>query len=93
MERVTIRQLRNDVSRVVRRARSGERMIVTVDGVPAAQIGPLDGPTAPRSLDDLIALGMIVPARTRARAKPARPVRFSGERTSDEIIRGHRDRA
>lgn len=92
MDRVTIRQLRNDVSRVVRRARSGERMIVTVDGVPVAQIGPLDVSAVPRTLDELVAHGMVMPSRTRARPRPARPVRFSGDRTSDEILRAHRDR-
>ena len=92
MERVTIRQLRNDVSRVVRRARTGERMLVTVDGVPVAQIGPLEAAADPKTLDELIALGMVTPPRTQARPRPARPVRFPGERTSDEVLRAHRDR-
>ena len=42
MERVGIRELRNNVAAVVRRAGAGERIVVTVDGVPAAQLGPLE---------------------------------------------------
>lgn len=35
------RELRNNVSDVLRRAEAGERMIVTVDGRPVAELGPL----------------------------------------------------
>src|SRR5213592_4960645 len=40
--RVGIRELRNDVAAVVRRAAAGERITVTVDGRPVAQLGPLE---------------------------------------------------
>src|SRR4029453_1468454 len=46
MERVGIRELRNNVAAVVRRAAGGERVVVTVDGVPVAQLGPLEGARA-----------------------------------------------
>ena len=35
------RELRNNVSEVLRRAESGERLTVTVDGRPVAELGPL----------------------------------------------------
>lgn len=64
--RVGIRQLRNDVAAVVRRAAAGERIIVTLDGVPTAQIGPVRPDDSGRlSLDDLVAAGLALP--------PARP--------------------
>jgi prevent-host-death family protein len=67
MDRVGIRGLRNNVAAVVRRAGGGERIVVTVDGVPAAQIGPLDPPAAP-TIDDLVAAGLARPP-----GRPDRP--------------------
>jgi prevent-host-death family protein len=67
---VGIRELRNDVAAVVRRAAAGERVIVTVDGRPAAQLGPLE-PTGAPALDDLIATGQVVAApRPAPSARP-----------------------
>ena len=43
MERIAVRELRNQASQVVRRARSGERLIITVDGVPAPESGSVSG--------------------------------------------------
>jgi prevent-host-death family protein len=60
--RIGIRELRNDVAAVVRRAAAGERIVVTVDGRPVAQLGPLE-PTGAPTLDDLIASGHVVAAR------------------------------
>lgn len=42
------RELRNNVSEVLRRAEAGERIVVTVDGRPVAELGPVAGarPTA-----------------------------------------------
>ena len=62
MLRVGIRELRNDVAAVVRRAAAGERVVITVDGRPVAQLGPLEPAGAP-TLDDLIASGHVVAAR------------------------------
>lgn len=65
-----MRELRNDVAAVVRRAGAGERIVVTVDGRPVAQLGPLEPVGAP-TLDDLIASGHVRAARRAASA--ARP--------------------
>jgi prevent-host-death family protein len=63
LARVGVRGLRNDVSALLRRAADGERIVITVDGRPTAQLGPLapgdHGPT----LDDLAAAGLIDPPR------------------------------
>jgi len=90
MDQVSIRELRNDVSRIVARVRAGERLIVTSNGVPVAEIGPITRQPATRTLDELIAVGAVIPPRTRAKPKPARPIKFSGPLTTDEILRDMR---
>jgi prevent-host-death family protein len=42
MERIPQRELRNDVSAVLRRVRAGERLRVTVAGRDAADLVPID---------------------------------------------------
>jgi prevent-host-death family protein len=43
---VGIRELRGDLATAVRRAEAGERIVITIGGRPAAQLGPL-GPLGP----------------------------------------------
>jgi antitoxin (DNA-binding transcriptional repressor) of toxin-antitoxin stability system len=70
MERVGIRGLRNDVAAIIRRAGGGERIIVTVDGEPIAQLGPLEATGAP-TIDDLAAAGLVrLPGRADHPAPP-----------------------
>ena len=71
-DRVGIRELRNQVAAVVRRAGGGERVVVTVDGVPVAQLGPLS-PAGGPTLDDLVAAGLAVPPRRPDRPAPPAP--------------------
>lgn len=47
MTTIPQRELRNNVSAVLRRAESGERFTITVDGRPVAELGP---PALPRRL-------------------------------------------
>lgn len=42
MIEVGLREIRQHASEFVRRAEAGERMIVTVSGRPAAQLGPVE---------------------------------------------------
>lgn len=92
MERIAIRELRNQASLVVRRARAGERLIITVDGVPAAEIGPVHAAGRVASLDELIATGAVVSARVRAAAGPAKPVPAPLGRSSSDVLRQLRSR-
>jgi prevent-host-death family protein len=86
--RVGIRELRNNVAAVVRRAARGERIVVTVDGVATAQLGPLE-PTEGATLDDLVAAGLVTPARRpdRPAAEPPEdvPVDARPDRALDEL--------
>ena len=60
MDRIALRELRNNVSQIVRRARAGERLIITVDGIPAAEIGPLRPVDRSTTLEELIATASII---------------------------------
>jgi prevent-host-death family protein len=70
MDRLGIRQLRNASATAVRRAGAGERIVITVDGRPVAQLGPLDPGHGTPTLDDLAARGLLVPARLDDRPAP-----------------------
>jgi prevent-host-death family protein len=86
MDRVGIRELRNETSQVVRRARAGERIIVTVDGVPAAEIGPIGAVTEARTIDDLIATGRLLPRQSTTPPRPAQPVPAPAGQSTTEIL-------
>jgi prevent-host-death family protein len=92
VERIAVRELRNQASRVVRRARAGERMIITVDGVPAAEIGPLSDPERAGTVEKLIASGLVLPARVSAPPAPASPVPAPSGRSSLDVLRELRER-
>lgn len=53
---VSVRELRNKISEVLRRVESGERMTVTVDRRPVAELRPLAkrGPVPTREALDLV---------------------------------------
>ncbi len=50
------RELRNNVSDVLRRAEAGERIVVTVDGRPVAELVPFSGNRATATMRTLRAL-------------------------------------
>ena len=90
-QQVGIRELRNNVAAVVRRAAAGERIVVTVDGVATAQLGPLE-PTGQLTLDDLVAAGLALPPARTDRPAPTGvedvPVDIRAERVLDELRGG-----
>lgn len=87
-----IRQLRAEVAAHVRRAGAGERLVITVDGRPVAQLGPLEAPPGEQSFEDLAALGRLVLARRADRPPPefALPL-WAGTRI-DQLVREVRGR-
>ncbi|MGY6499936.1 MAG: type II toxin-antitoxin system Phd/YefM family antitoxin [Acidimicrobiales bacterium] len=93
-DRVGIRELRNQVAAVVRRAEAGERIIVTVDGRPVAQLGPLS-PTSSPTIDDLVTAGLARPPRRDDRPAAPDPVDPPIDARSASVIaelRGESDR-
>lgn len=66
--------------------------MITVDGVPAARIGPLDDGHPRRDLDDLIAAGQVLAPRTTAPPARPNPVPAPSGESSNEILRRDRER-
>ena len=92
VQRIPVRELRNQASRVVRRARAGERLIITVDGVAAAEIGPVSVAARAPSLQELIATGAVVAARVRSAPPPRTPLRAPSGVSSADVLTELRER-
>ena len=63
------RELRANLAAALRQVGGGERLVITVDGRPVAQLGPLEPNGAP-TLPDLAASGLVEAPR---RAHPPAP--------------------
>jgi prevent-host-death family protein len=92
MERIGIRQLRADLAARVRRATAGERIVITVDGRPVAQLGPLESAPGEQTLDDLAAQGHLVLARRDDRPGPAVAMPLWAGTRIDQLVREVRGR-
>ncbi len=60
MEQIGARELRANLAAALRSAGAGERVLITVDGRPVAQLGPLEPAGAP-TLPELAAAGLVDP--------------------------------
>ena len=84
---VGVRQLRSDVAAYVRRAGSGEHVVISVGGRPVAQLGPLSAPEGLVRLSDLIARGAVLAPRRTGPLHLADPIPvWSGSRL-DRLLR------
>lgn len=87
--RLGVRELRSDLATQVRRAGTGERLIVTVDGVPMAQLGPIT-PDGRPDIEALAAAGLLrLPQRTDHPSAPTElpllPIDASPERVLADL--------
>jgi prevent-host-death family protein len=82
---VGVRELRNQVAAVVRRAGAGDRVIVTVDGHPVAQLGPID-PIGGPTLDDLVAGGLVRPPGRSDKPDPPDPAILPVDLRAEPIL-------
>lgn len=87
VDRLGIRELRNQAAAAVRRAGAGERIIVTVDGRPVAQLGPLEPVGTEPTLEDLAARGLVVLPRRTDRPHPAVTIPVWAGTRLDRILR------
>lgn len=83
--RIGVRELRNQVASVVRRAGSGDRVVITVDGVPVAQLGPLE-PVGNPTLDDLVGAGLVRAPGRRDHPDPHEPAVLPIDLRVDDIV-------
>ncbi|MGI8793220.1 MAG: type II toxin-antitoxin system prevent-host-death family antitoxin [Acidimicrobiales bacterium] len=86
LSKVGIRELRNQVAAVVRRARAGERIVITVDGTPAAMLGPLEPTAEQPTIDDLIAAGLADPPRRSTRPQPPESISLPVDARSTRVL-------
>jgi prevent-host-death family protein len=87
VDRTGIRDLRADAAAIVRRAGSGERVIITVAGRPVAQLGPLDPLAGAPTIDDLVARGLLLAPRRTDRPSPSDPVPTFSATRLDRLLR------
>jgi prevent-host-death family protein len=92
MDKVSIRELRNDVSRIVRRASAGERLIITNNGVAVAEIRPLEDDSTERAIQRLIADGKLIPPTRTGLPPRARPIKVDGPSTEEILDELREDR-
>lgn len=71
-----MRDLKNNLSRYLDRVRDGEEVIVTDRGRPVARLSALD--SSVDRLSDLIASGVVRPAKRTTRRRPARRIKPGG---------------
>lgn len=80
------RELRANLASYLRAAQSGHRVVVTVDGQPVAELGPVGGVAGRGSLDALVATGLIAaPHRTDRPSGPA-PTPLPAGSTSERAL-------
>lgn len=89
---VGVRDLRNQVAAVVRRAGRGERLLVTVDGRPVAQLGPISPDQAGVSLWDLAAAGLIEPPRRPDQPSSPAPAPLPADLNAGRLLESSRGR-
>lgn len=92
MEQVGIRELRSGLAAAVRRAGAGGRVVVTVDGRPVAQLGPIEPNAGGPSIADLAARGLVVPARRDDRPRPELTMPLWAGTRIDQLVREVRGR-
>ena len=87
-----MRDLRNGLASALRRAEAGERIVITVDGRPVAQLGPLEAAPATLTIDDLAARGLIERARRDDRPEPSMVMPVWAGARLDQMVREVRGR-
>lgn len=92
VEHLGTRELRAELSAAVRRAGAGERIVVTIDGRPVAQLGPLEPTDAQLTLEDLAARGQLILARREDRPAPEFSMPLWAGTRIDQLIREVRGR-
>ncbi len=80
-----IRELRGELTDAVRRAAAGERTVVSRNGRPVAQLGPLDA-DAP-DLERLLGSGAVIAPRRTSEWRAPEPVAVWAGVRIDQVLR------
>jgi antitoxin (DNA-binding transcriptional repressor) of toxin-antitoxin stability system len=83
---MNVRTLRAGLAQALRRAGAGERIVVTGGGRPVAQLGPVEADAEP-TVEDLIARGLLTPARRDDRPPPSLTVPLWAGARVDRLLR------
>ena len=86
MAHIGMRELRSTLSTFLRRAQQGERVVVTIDGRPVAQLGPLAGDMNGVSWEDLVARGAVIAPRRRGDWVPSEPLLLTAGARVDRAL-------
>ena len=79
------RELRANLAAALRQVGAGERLVVTVDGRPVAQLGPLE-PAGSPTLPDLAASGLLEPPRRPQPPDPPDAVDIAVDVRLDRVL-------
>jgi prevent-host-death family protein len=85
MTTVGIRELKNQLSRYLKRVRAGERLVVTERGEPVAVISPPAASAAERRIEAMLRLGVAHWAGGKPRGA-RRPPRVKGKPVATAVI-------
>jgi prevent-host-death family protein len=85
VEQIGARELRAHLAAAIRAAGAGERVVITLDGRPVAQLGPLEPSGAP-SLPELAAAGLVEPPRRADRPGPPAALDAAVDVRLDRIV-------
>ncbi|MFT7649445.1 MAG: antitoxin (DNA-binding transcriptional repressor) of toxin-antitoxin stability system [Candidatus Poriferisodalaceae bacterium] len=80
------RELRSNLAAHLRAAEAGETIVITVDGHPVAELGPVGGASRPTTVDDLIASGLVQPPRRTDRPAGPPPTPLPAGMNSDRLL-------
>ena len=92
METIGIRELRSNLAAATRRAETGKRVVITIDGEPVAQLGPVEPTDSNLTISDLAARGLITPARRPDRPPPEFSMPMWAGTRVDQLVREVRGR-
>jgi prevent-host-death family protein len=84
---IGIRELRAHAALNVRRAAAGDRIVITVNSKPAAQLGPLSPDVRDTTLPDLVAAGLLIAPRRMDPPRPTTPVAVWAGTRLDRLLR------
>jgi prevent-host-death family protein len=79
------RELRANLAAALRTVAAGERLVVTVDGRPVAQLAPVE-PTGAPTLADLAASGLVEPPRRSRPTDPPSPADLAVDVRLDRVL-------